>query len=44
VVTADVPDDAVAFGRARQENKEGRAVLIRERNKALKDAKKKAAT
>lgn len=43
VITADVPDDAVAFGRARQENKEGRAVLIRERNQALKDAKKKDA-
>ena len=42
VVTIDVPDDAVAFGRARQENKEGRAVLIRERNQAIKDAKKKA--
>lgn len=43
VITADVPDDAVAFGRARQENKEGRAVLIRERNQAIKDAKKKSA-
>ena len=43
VITTDVPDDAVAFGRARQENKEGRAVLIRERNQAIKDAKKKAA-
>lgn len=43
VITADVPDDAVAFARARQENKEGRAVLIRERNQAIKDAKKKAA-
>lgn len=43
VITTDVPDDAVAFGRARQENKEGRAVLIRERNQAIKDAKKKVA-
>lgn len=43
VITADVPDDAVAFGRARQENKDGRAVLIRERNQAIKDAKKKDA-
>ncbi|MCR6501911.1 bifunctional UDP-N-acetylglucosamine diphosphorylase/glucosamine-1-phosphate N-acetyltransferase GlmU [Shinella sp. CPCC 101442] len=43
VITADVPDNAVAFGRARQENKEGRAVLVRERNQAIKDAKKKAA-
>lgn len=43
VITADVPDDAVAFGRARQENKEGRAVLIRERNQAIKAVKKKDA-
>ncbi|AOF90750.1 bifunctional UDP-N-acetylglucosamine diphosphorylase/glucosamine-1-phosphate N-acetyltransferase GlmU [Sinorhizobium sp. RAC02] len=43
VVTEDVPDDAVAFGRARQENKPGRATIIRARNQALKDAKKKAA-
>lgn len=43
VVTFDVPDGAVAFGRARQENKEGRAVAIRERNLAIKAAKKKAA-
>jgi bifunctional UDP-N-acetylglucosamine pyrophosphorylase/glucosamine-1-phosphate N-acetyltransferase len=43
VVTMDVPDDAVAFGRARQENKEGRAVLIRERNQAIKADRKKAA-
>lgn len=42
VITSDVPDDAVAFGRARQENREGRAVLIRERNLALKAAKQKA--
>ncbi|GLR53331.1 bifunctional UDP-N-acetylglucosamine diphosphorylase/glucosamine-1-phosphate N-acetyltransferase GlmU [Shinella yambaruensis] len=43
VITTDVPDDAVAFGRARQENKEGRAVLVRERNQAAKAARKKAA-
>ncbi|MXN45835.1 bifunctional UDP-N-acetylglucosamine diphosphorylase/glucosamine-1-phosphate N-acetyltransferase GlmU [Shinella kummerowiae] len=43
VVTEDVPDDAVAFGRARQENKPGRAAIIRARNQALKDAKTKAA-
>ncbi|WP_337184396.1 bifunctional UDP-N-acetylglucosamine diphosphorylase/glucosamine-1-phosphate N-acetyltransferase GlmU [Shinella sp.] len=43
VITADVPDDAVAFGRARQENKEGRAALIRARNQAIRDAKKKTA-
>lgn len=42
VITKDVPDDAVAFGRARQENREGRAPLIRERNLALKAAKQKA--
>ena len=42
VITADVPGDAVAFARARQENKEGRAVLVRERNQALKAARKKA--
>lgn len=42
VITADVPDDAVAFGRARQENKEGRAAVIRERNRALKDARGKS--
>ncbi len=41
VVTEDVPDDAVAFGRARQENKPGRAVIIRERINALKAALKK---
>lgn len=44
VITVDVPDDAVAFGRARQENREGRAVLIRERSLALKAAKQKAKT
>lgn len=43
VVTDDVPDDAVAFARARQVNKEGRAITIRERNLAIKAAKKKAA-
>jgi len=43
VITMDVPDDAVAFGRARQENKEGRAVHVRQRNQAIKDARKKAA-
>jgi bifunctional UDP-N-acetylglucosamine pyrophosphorylase/glucosamine-1-phosphate N-acetyltransferase len=29
VITADVPDDAMAFGRARQENKPGRAAAFR---------------
>jgi bifunctional UDP-N-acetylglucosamine pyrophosphorylase/glucosamine-1-phosphate N-acetyltransferase len=43
VITQDVPGDAVAFGRARQENKPGRATLVRERNAAIKAARKKAA-
>lgn len=43
VITQDVPDDAVAFGRARQENKLDRAKAIRERNAAIKAAKRKAA-
>ncbi|MCF3638644.1 bifunctional UDP-N-acetylglucosamine diphosphorylase/glucosamine-1-phosphate N-acetyltransferase GlmU [Rhizobium sp. TRM95111] len=43
VITMDVPDDAVAFGRARQENKQGRAPVIRDRNLAIKAARKKAA-
>lgn len=41
VITADVPDDALAFGRAQQTVKEGRAVVIRERALAIKAAKKK---
>lgn len=40
VVTADVPADALALGRARQEVKPERAVLIRERALALKAARK----
>lgn len=36
VVTMDVPDDAVAFGRSRQENKPGRARRLRERLQAAK--------
>jgi len=40
VVTEKVPDDAVAFGRARQENKEGLAPRLRARFKAAKDAGK----
>lgn len=43
VITQDVPANAVAFGRARQENKPERARLVRERNAALKAARKKAA-
>ncbi|MCO5733738.1 bifunctional UDP-N-acetylglucosamine diphosphorylase/glucosamine-1-phosphate N-acetyltransferase GlmU [Rhizobium sp. SSA_523] len=42
VITDDVPDDALAFGRARQEVKPERARLVRERALALKAAKKQA--
>ena len=41
VITVDVPAQALALGRARQEIKPGRAVTIRERNLAVKAAKKK---
>lgn len=40
VITADVPLDALAFGRARQEIKPERARLLRERALAIKAAKK----
>lgn len=40
VITANVPADAVAFGRARQEIKEGRAVQLRARYAAQKLARK----
>jgi bifunctional UDP-N-acetylglucosamine pyrophosphorylase/glucosamine-1-phosphate N-acetyltransferase len=40
VITDDVPAGALAFGRARQEVKPGRARVIRERSLALKAAKK----
>ncbi|MBA4797907.1 MAG: bifunctional UDP-N-acetylglucosamine diphosphorylase/glucosamine-1-phosphate N-acetyltransferase GlmU [Rhizobiales bacterium] len=40
VITEDVPADALAFGRARQEMKPGRAAVIRERNLAIKAANK----
>jgi bifunctional UDP-N-acetylglucosamine pyrophosphorylase/glucosamine-1-phosphate N-acetyltransferase len=36
VITADVPEDALAFGRARQEFKAGRARDVRARNQAIK--------
>lgn len=39
VITADVPADALALGRARQEVKEGRATVLRERYAAIKAAK-----
>lgn len=42
VITADVPDGALALGRARQEMKPGRALEIRQRNLAIKAAKKKS--
>lgn len=40
VITEDVPENAVAFGRARQINKEGRAEELRARCAALKEAAK----
>ncbi|MFQ0814159.1 bifunctional N-acetylglucosamine-1-phosphate uridyltransferase/glucosamine-1-phosphate acetyltransferase [Brucella anthropi] len=39
VITADVPADALAFGRARQETKEGRGKVLREKYAAIKAAK-----
>ncbi len=39
VITEDVPEDAAAFGRARQVNKEGLGAKIMARNRALKQAK-----
>jgi bifunctional UDP-N-acetylglucosamine pyrophosphorylase/glucosamine-1-phosphate N-acetyltransferase len=39
VITAEVPEDAVAFGRARQVNKDAVAPALRARFKAAKDAK-----
>lgn len=41
VVTDGVPDDAVAFGRARQVNKEGRAAVVRNNN-AIRAGKKRS--
>ncbi|HTO30978.1 MAG TPA: bifunctional UDP-N-acetylglucosamine diphosphorylase/glucosamine-1-phosphate N-acetyltransferase GlmU [Pararhizobium sp.] len=41
VITRDVPDDALAFGRARQEIKPGRAKMLRDRYRAEKAAKQK---
>jgi bifunctional UDP-N-acetylglucosamine pyrophosphorylase/glucosamine-1-phosphate N-acetyltransferase len=40
-VTRDVPPEALAIGRARQENKEGYASKLRARLRALKEAKAK---
>ena len=42
VITEDVPADAVAFGRARQDIKPGRAPVLRERYEAEKAARKRA--
>jgi bifunctional UDP-N-acetylglucosamine pyrophosphorylase/glucosamine-1-phosphate N-acetyltransferase len=41
VITDDVPADALALGRARQEIKPGRARVIRDRALAIKAAKKR---
>lgn len=41
VISKDVPHDALAFGRARQEMKQGRAKTLRERYQAEKAAKQK---
>lgn len=40
VITANIPDDALAFGRARQEIKPERAKAVRERALALKASRK----
>ncbi|RCL01941.1 MAG: bifunctional UDP-N-acetylglucosamine pyrophosphorylase / Glucosamine-1-phosphate N-acetyltransferase [Candidatus Tokpelaia sp. JSC188] len=40
VITEDVSDDALAFGRMRQVNKNGRAKVLRERGTAIKQRKK----
>jgi bifunctional UDP-N-acetylglucosamine pyrophosphorylase/glucosamine-1-phosphate N-acetyltransferase len=40
VITSDVPADALALGRARQEVKPGRATVLRERALVVKAAKK----
>lgn len=42
VITNDVPEDAVGFGRTRQTNKAGMATILRARIKAIKDAKTKS--
>jgi bifunctional UDP-N-acetylglucosamine pyrophosphorylase/glucosamine-1-phosphate N-acetyltransferase len=44
VVTQDVPDGDAAFGRARQVNKPGYGLTIRDRNKAIKAMKKTQGT
>ena len=42
VITHDVPDDSVGFGRARQQNHAGKAKVLHAKNKAIKEAKKKS--
>lgn len=44
VITGDVPADAVGFGRARQENKDGYAVELRKRAEDFKAGKTKRKT
>lgn len=39
VITENVPENSVAFGRARQTNKQGRATVIRQRFEQLKNKK-----
>ncbi|MBX8811400.1 bifunctional UDP-N-acetylglucosamine diphosphorylase/glucosamine-1-phosphate N-acetyltransferase GlmU [Ochrobactrum sp. MR34] len=41
VITDEVPENALALGRARQVNKEGRAEVLREKYKAIKASKNK---
>lgn len=40
VVTFDVPDNALAFGRSRQKNRDGMATVLREKAQAIKAALK----
>ncbi len=42
VITQEVPDDAVGFARARQSNKPGLAALVRAKNKAMRDSKRRS--
>jgi bifunctional UDP-N-acetylglucosamine pyrophosphorylase/glucosamine-1-phosphate N-acetyltransferase len=41
VITADVPPGALAIGRARQENKQGLAIRLIERLRAVKASRQK---
>lgn len=42
VITQEVPDEAVGFARARQNNKPGLATLVRAKNQALRDSKRRS--